>query len=113
MKKAKKEIYSSLIEVAKKLPFNYTEVVEKKSFLGADILKTNPKATDSEGKVISSDKNYVVPVTKRYPVDHFKRMKRIYRSKGLPGVQEYVNGVMGIEIHAATAKSIGGIMLEY
>ena len=54
---------------------------------------------------------YVNVTTKRIPVNHFRRMLRIHRKKGMAGVTQYITDVCELEDQAKSVKNIGGIDL--
>lgn len=109
MKKKDREIRDELLRIAKSLPFNYTEANATVKMKGSEIKADK----DGDGNEIEPDKEYLVGVVQRRPVNHFKRMLRIHRTKGIQGVADYVTGVISLELEANLVERIGGIGVEY
>jgi hypothetical protein len=113
MKLRDKQMYRDLQKIAQRLPFNYVEHKASLEYRGSEILEANPEAKDKEGNPIDPKKIYFINGSQRHVVDHYKRMKRIYRRDGEDGVKHYVTEVMALELHAMQPKSFGGIQTQY
>jgi hypothetical protein len=113
MKAKDKTLHRELQNIAARLPFNYTEVPASIPVRGEDMLKNNPEATDTSGKPLDPKKVYYVNGTQKHPVNHYKRMNRIFRDRGEDGVKAYIAEVIDLEVHAMAPKSIGGIQTQY
>lgn len=75
-------------KLAKVLPVVYYEVKEKRSMLGADIIK-NKSIDQSRFKTIDPDKKYLIETNVRYPVNHHNRITTAYQNAGMKAVEEY------------------------
>lgn len=113
MKARDKQIHRDMQQIAARLPFNYVEHKASIQYRGSEILEQNPDAKDRDGNPIDPKKIYSIAGVQRHPVDHYKRMKRIYRRDGEAGVKHYIAEVMALEMHAVQPKSFGGIQTQY
>lgn len=50
-----------------------------------------------DGKEIDPEKEYIVPGTKSFPVNHKRRMLKIYSKLGKAGIIEYIKGQTEIQ----------------
>lgn len=113
MKARDKQIHRDMQQIAMRLPFNYVEAPASIQYRGSEILEQNPEAKDKEGNPVDPKKIYSINGVQRHAVDHYKRMKRIFRKSGEKGVQHYITEVLALEMHAMKPKSIGGIQTQY
>lgn len=113
MKAKNKAINNELLNIALKLPFNYTEVKASIPVHGWQILESNPEAVDGSKNPIDAKKKYFINGTQRHPVNHYKRMKRILKEHGEDGVKKYIMEVIDLELHAMKPVAIGGIQTTY
>lgn len=90
---AKKSSYKQMRMVAEKLPANFTEGIM--TITGGKILEHKPTAKDAEGNPVDEKKLYKIPV--QYNVNHYKRIKKIFKAMGYKGVDQYVNELIDLE----------------
>lgn len=112
MKARDRAINDMLLRAAQRLPFNYTEANTSIIKTGEQILSENPDAKDKDGNDLELEKKYVIPAVQRMPVNHYKRMQRIYRRLGWQGVDSYCLGVLQLEYEAQQVTHIGGVQLQ-
>lgn len=115
MKDKDRNVKQTLQKLASRLPFNYYECKTGASFYGSEILASNPDAKDAEGQPINAVLKYTVNIDTQRPVDHYRRLKRIYREKGWAGVEHYCKSAVS-SIHEAmqeVPKTIGGIQTSF
>lgn len=113
MKERDKVINRKLKELAIELPINYYEAKASLQYRGSELLEMDPDKKDSKGEPLDAKKIYFINGVQRHQVDHYKRMKRIYRRFGAIGVNQYVAEVVDLHIHIIKPTSIGGIQTQY
>lgn len=98
-------IESLLKELASKLPALTVETHEKHLITGAEIISWNT-ITEIDGKPINPEEKYIW----NYPVicyaNHYRRLRRRYRKKGIEGVQDYLTYIDSL----VKEKKISGTM---
>lgn len=90
-----KNIETLLKQLASKLPQITVNTHEKQWITGAEILAWNT-ITEIDGKPIISEQMYLW----KFPVitiaNHYRRLKKRYKAKGIEGVQEYLEWINGL-----------------
>lgn len=107
MKVSNKLVRHELQKIAAQLPLNYVDTEVYRTLSGEQISSIRP---DLE---VKSDSKYRIKVSDYRPVNHFKRLVRIHKSKGWQGVVEYVKSVTEMELEAMKPTTIGGISTGY
>lgn len=72
-----KELLKEMREAALELPVLNYSVKEKHEYTGKDLLLTGTKEVD--GEPINPHQIYIMKVPAYYPINHFRRMKKIYK----------------------------------
>ena len=88
--KVDKGMQNALRIVAGKLPMVNEPTCEKHFVKGSELIELGTVDT-VEGKKIIPDKMYEMTMPVFILVNHYRRLKKIYRKAGAVGVQRYVN----------------------
>lgn len=89
--KQSKQIEKLLREIASTLPESIYEALEIQQIKGDEALKTGLKLPDNE--VIDPEKEYQFKSPVYHTVNHFNRLKRAYKAKGIEGVNNYLDKI--------------------
>lgn len=81
-----------LKNIANTLPPEPSNVRERVSIMGGELLRLNPIAMDEKGKPIIRSRQYTVEQFK--PVNHYKKMLQAYEKNGIEAIDQYVDGVI-------------------
>lgn len=103
-----KRSFKNMRAVAANLPVQYHDGVMV--IKGSEIIKQlGSVGKDKEGEKIDSDKWYKVPV--QQPVNHYRRIKKLFNSKGYAGVSAYVDEV--VQLHAESIVQHQNVMKDF
>ena len=111
MNKQLKEDLRDLRALASQLPITYYKgngVKICRGALGSEILEKDPLFVDEDEKKLDKNKEYFLPIDNKVMVNDFRRLKKIYKSKGIEGVRHYVNEVVELNTKKET---FGGLTL--
>lgn len=113
----KKNILKDIRAITARLPFQFTE--GKTYMKGSAINEMNAhaaykarqpiqRAKDKDGNELDPDKLYSIDI--QVPVNHTRRVKRIFAAHGLDGVRQYVEDV--IKAHKESQHSHAKVLSE-
>ncbi len=89
---AKKSSFKEMRTYAAGLP---VQIQEGKTYLRGDaLLEQSETGLDKDGKPFLPDKWYEVPTQQN--VNHYRRIKKLFKSGGYPAVREYVDQVASL-----------------
>lgn len=89
--KQSKQIEKLLKEIASTLPDSIYEALEMQQIKGDEALKTGLKLPINEQ--INPEKEYQFKSPVYHTVNHFNRLKRAYKQKGIEGVNNYLDKI--------------------
>lgn len=73
------------------MPVINTRHIQGNLINGSELIEKGVK--EVEGEKVSAEKKYLEKVVSPVPINHNRRMKKLYNQKGLNGVQAYINAV--------------------
>lgn len=111
MKKLNRETREELAGYAKRLPVMFQDMDVVRTVRGEQILDRNPLARDRNGEPIVAHRKYSRLVTDKVPVDHFKRMCRLFKTAGMKAVEQYVLELVDFHLETQEVDKIGGVSL--
>lgn len=89
--KQSKQIEKLLKEIASTLPDSVYETLEVQEIKGEDAVKTGLKLPNNEELIPEKIYEFKSPVF--HTVNHFNRLKRAYKAKGIEGVNNYLDRI--------------------
>lgn len=89
---AKKRSFNQMRLFAQQLPVQFQE--GKMLMRGDALTAKKPEATGEDGKPLDPDKFYEVPISQG--VNHYRRIKRLFKAKGYGGVKQYAEEVVAL-----------------
>ena len=69
---------------------------------GEQLLEANPNAVDKDGRAISKDAMYELPLKHKHSANHLRRLKEAYTQGGWEAVDKYVRSVKKLVIDEST-----------
>lgn len=89
--KQSKQIEKLLKEIASTLPDSIYETLEMQQIKGDDVVQTGLKLLNNEEVIPEKIYEFKSPVY--HTVNHFNRLKRAYKAKGIEGVNNYLDKI--------------------
>lgn len=97
----KKDI-QHLKDIAGNLPKTRQDANVKSIVTGAELIEKGITKLNS-GEVVLPEKKYLRKLSDSMPVNHFRRLKSVYKSAGVKGVKSYCNQVLELHKNASNA----------
>ena len=95
--KIKKETHQKFLILVSRLQNNHDIVKDKMVLSGFELKATGTNSLN--GRPIDMTKNYIKKVDRKEPINHLKRLERIYRRRGSEGVFVYLRKYVAPESH--------------
>jgi hypothetical protein len=124
-KKHIKELNRELKALSKSMPKLYSNIECRGQVLGEQLIKhgittipdtmmligIDPKTKEPiyNEDPIKKDGRYTVPVRGGHQVNHFKKLKQMYKAGGIDKVLDYTDGVVDLELQSRLPQTFGGI----
>jgi hypothetical protein len=94
MYKLPKDTEKAIDHLVKKLPKTNKVLAICKVVTGCELLEKNPHAKDRHGDPIDMFREYTETKTMIIPVDHKKKMTRLYKKMGDGGIRWYLSSII-------------------
>jgi len=105
--KIKKETHDKFLILASRLQNSHDTVRDKMILSGFELKETGMSSLN--GRPVDITKNYIKKVDRKEPVNHLKRMERIYRRRGPEGVFVYLRKYIAPESHTKLRQIVNSL----